>query len=351
MAPWLSTPHWTTKRLVLGVLEVRKRKEGLGSVAPGQIGTERSPDLKWLLHPNYLPPQKPVPHSKKGLLPPLLQGAQSTAWRKIPHCGGRGVTEKIRDSHLFSQTHSCPALSQTKTHTQSPSHHPWATCCRSLHLWASTNLLGREDNDDFTWELSRALWGGVYYYSKDQGSKKPQVHSFCGGDSPPSSLFRGIRCSATTPRWGQGAAPKPQGWGVGWGRTRRRGRLLQARHKETSFSLCSMATLGRGQCAPILPSPPAGLGTSAATHLLPITKAWLTWAGASRTPRQGAWAPSRFLSAWPGGLRAPQPWAGMRRAPRGAQSPWSSSFERVLLLVRDISCCLQVPRIGGSRTH
>lgn len=35
-----------------------------------------------------------------------------------------------------------------------------------------------------------------------------------------------------------------------------------------------MATLGRGQCAPILPSPPAGLGTSAATHLDPAYLGW-----------------------------------------------------------------------------
>lgn len=45
----------------------------------------------------------------------------------------------------------------------------------------------------------------------------------------------------------------------GGGRERRRGRLLQARHKETSFSLGSMATLGRGSAHPILPSPPAGM--------------------------------------------------------------------------------------------
>lgn len=117
MAPWLSTPHWTTKRLVLGVLEVRKRKEGLGSVAPGQIGTERSPDLKWLLHPNYLPPQKPVPHSKKGLLPPLLQGAQSTAWRKIPHCGGqRSHRENKGFPPILSNTQlPCP-LTDKDTH-------------------------------------------------------------------------------------------------------------------------------------------------------------------------------------------------------------------------------------------
>lgn len=43
------------------------------------------------------------------------------------------------------------------------------------------------------------------------------------------------------------------------GRERRRGRLLQARHKETSFSLGSMATLRRGSAHSLLPSPPAGL--------------------------------------------------------------------------------------------
>lgn len=65
----------------------------------------------------------------------------------------------------------------------------------------------------------------------------------------------------------------------GGGRERRRGRLLQARHKETSFSLGSMATLGRGPCAPHTSFPTCrardlGGHSPAAPYLGP---AYLSW--------------------------------------------------------------------------
>lgn len=40
----------------------------------GHMGTERCPDLKWLLHPDF-PPQKPAPHFEKDLSLPCPAGS------------------------------------------------------------------------------------------------------------------------------------------------------------------------------------------------------------------------------------------------------------------------------------
>lgn len=85
-------------------------------------------------------------------------------------------------------------------------------------------------------------------------------------------------------------------------RERRRGRLLQARHKETSFSLGSMATLGRGQCAPNTSFPTCrsrdlGGHSPAAPYLGP---AYLGW-GRGDAAAGGLGAVSVFVSPARGG--------------------------------------------------
>lgn len=90
---------------------------------------------------------------------------------------------------------------------------------------------------------------------------------------------------------------RPNPWlGCGVGEGRRRGRLLLARHKETSFSLGSMATLRGGSTHRILPTPPAGLGALAATHL---RSAYLGW-GRGDAAAGGLGAVSIFVSPAPG---------------------------------------------------
>lgn len=151
--------------------------------------------------------------------------------------GGSGVPEKIRDSH-HSLKHPFPALSQTKTHTQSLSHHPRATHYGSPHLWTPPSLLPG-------WiSLENSAWapGEGYIYSKDQGSDSSRLAVLGGGlyRLLPSPWLKAL-CHHSP--LGPGPQTPRLGCGVGEGR---RGRLLPARHKETSFSLGSMATLGMG---------------------------------------------------------------------------------------------------------
>lgn len=80
---------------------------------------------------------------------------------------------------------------------------------------------------------------------------------FMGETLHPLPLLQG---TATTLSGGPELCPNLRVGVEGGGRERRRGRLLQARHKETSFSLGSMATLRRGSAYSVLPSLPAGLG-------------------------------------------------------------------------------------------
>lgn len=201
--------------------------------------------------------------------------------------------------------------------------------------------------------------GGRGIYTPRTGGPTVPESQFWGGGL--STLFPPSVAQAALPPFPLGPGSCAQTPGLGWGVGKGRGGGGGSSKRDTKRRPSASAPWrrwGGGNAHPILPSPPAGLGTSAATHLLPLTWARLTWAGAAGTPRQGAWAPSRFSSARPGvgGLRAPRPWAGMRRAPRPVQSPRSWSFERGwgggvgrgLLLVRDISWCLRVPRFGSS---
>lgn len=238
--------------------------------------------------------------------------------------GGNGVTEKIWDSHPFSQTHPFLALSQTKTHTQSPGHRPRATHRRP----PSPVDIPKSPPRGTPLENSARPCGEGYIYSKGRESDSSRFTVFCRAwgevtlhPIPSSPWHKGL-CHYSPAR--SGSSVQTPGLGVGGGgRERRRGRLLQARHKETSFSLGSMATLGRGQCAPNTSFPTwraRDLGGHSPGPGLP---------GLGPRGRRGR-GPGRrlgFRQPGPGGLRAPQPWAGMRRAPRGAQSPGSWSFE------------------------
>lgn len=91
------------------------------------------------------------------------------------------------------------------------------------------------------------------YSSKDLRSKAP------GYSGETLHLLTPLQGVATPLSRGPKLCPNLRVGVEGGGRERRRGRLLQARHKETSFSLGSMATLRRGSAHSGLPSPPAGL--------------------------------------------------------------------------------------------
>lgn len=111
-----------------------------------------------------------------------------------------------------------------------------------------------------------------------------------------------------------------------------------------------MATLGRAVRTPLLPSPPAGLGTSEAAHLLPLTWAQhLSWG--RRDPAAGGLGAVSVSVVGPArGLQGATIMGGMRKGPRGLSRPvlelsWGP---RSLLLVRDSSCCPRVPRFGVS---
>lgn len=172
-------------------------------------------------------------------------------------------------------------------------------------------------------------WEGCIY-SKDLGSNTRG--SGFWGDSPtflPVFLHR-TRGSITSPSRSPGAAPIPQGQGVRWGKGGEEGAAPPSETQRDVLQPRLHGDAGEGERSPNTSFPTCrALGTSVATHLLPLTWARLTWAGAAGTPRQGAWAPSRSSSARPGGLRAPQSWAEMRVA------PWPGSLKGV---VAEASC-------------
>lgn len=104
-------------------------------------------------------------------------------------------------------------------------------------------------------------------------------------------------------------------------------RLLQARHKDTSFSLGSMATLGRGPSAPGGTVPTCrsrGLGghSPAAPHL---GLAYLGW-GRGDAAAGGLGAVSVSVGPARGAQGATSTGRGARGA-LGAQPPGSRSFE------------------------
>lgn len=184
----------------------------------GYMGTERCPDLKWLLLPDFLPSQKPEPHFGKGLSLPVLKGARSMVWVKTPlpslGWGQWNHREKKGIPPILSNT-PLPCLLQTKTHTQSPIHHPRATHCRPPHLWTPQifSSQGGASLENSAWPL-----GEGYIHSKDQGSNSSRLTILGGGLLTLFPLLCGARVSATTPPQGREAVPKPQGQGVGWGK-------------------------------------------------------------------------------------------------------------------------------------
>lgn len=237
------------------------------------------------------------------------------AWVKTPHCGLAGGQWSQRKegipthspehtnslpSHRQRHTPKAPVITRLGPHTRGPltCEHPQILSQEGVHLRAQPGHGG---------------WGwGDYKYSKDRGSNCSRLSGVCvflwggglcgagGGILPsfPLSLAHGA-LPLPLP-WGRELGPNPKARVRGGGREEG-ARLRQARHKETSFSLGSMATLGRGQSARDSTAPTCrsrGLGGHSPAGL---TWAWLTCAGAAGTPRRGAWAPSRFPSARPGG--------------------------------------------------
>lgn len=107
-------------------------RSGEGKAAPGALGDRKEPDLQGLLHPDSLPP---APRNQcltlgRACPLPVLQ-EHKVAWVNPPPPalwpgGGQWSERKYGiPTHSLKHTHSLP--SQTKTHTQSPSHHPRAT--------------------------------------------------------------------------------------------------------------------------------------------------------------------------------------------------------------------------------
>lgn len=172
--------------------------------------------------PPARPPQSQCLTLERACPLPDLQGAQGGLGEDPPlwpGLGGSGVTEKIRHSHPFSQTHPFPALSQTKTHThKAPAitlgphtmgpltcEHPQISSREGLHLRTQPGHGGGEA-------------GGEYKYSHDPGSNCSRLSDvraafwgWCvlGGNSTLFPPLRGARCSATTtPAGGRGAGQR-----------------------------------------------------------------------------------------------------------------------------------------------
>lgn len=145
----------------------------MGLPAMGHMGTERCPDLKWLLRPDYLS----SPETTASLWKELAPSCKKYDLGEPPPCGlggGNGITEKIQDSHPLSQTHPFPALSQTKTHTPNPGHHPRATATGPLtcgHPQIFPSQAGLHLG-------TQPALGGGYVYSKDPESNSSWLTVF-----------------------------------------------------------------------------------------------------------------------------------------------------------------------------
>lgn len=197
------------------------------------------------------------------------------------------------------------------------------------------------------------LWGRGIYTPRTKDPTAPGSQ-FWGVDSSPSSPFSVAQGSLPPlPRRAGKLCPNPGAGVWGGGRERRRGRLLQARHKETSFSLGSMATLGRGRCTPNTSFPTCrardlGGHSPAAPHLGP---AYLGW-GRGDAAAGGLGAVSVFVvSPARGAQGATTMGWDEKGAARGSVAPvleLRGGGPRGLLLVRDSSCCPRVPRFGVS---
>lgn len=123
--------------------------------------------------------------------------------------GGSGITEKIRESHPFSQTHPFSASHRQRHAPTPPSHHPGVTLGRLPHLWTPQIF---SSQDGLHLRTPPSLGGRGIYTSR---TEDPRSHF---GRWPPHPLLPGARGSATTAPRSQEAAPKPQGQGVGWGK-------------------------------------------------------------------------------------------------------------------------------------
>lgn len=164
--------------------------------------------------------------------------------------------------------------------------------------------------------------GEGYTHFRDLGSNL-QARSFWGDSLPSSPLFMVQRAPPPLPRGAGELRPslKTREWGGG--RERRRGRLLQARHKETSFSLGSMATLGKGGRATryFLPHLQGygdlGDHSPAAPHLGP---AYLGW-GRGDAAAGGLGAVAVFVCPAPGAQGATTMDWGASGAARGSVAP------------------------------
>lgn len=202
---------------------------------------------------------------------------------------------------------------------------------RGLHLRTQPGLRGRGT-----------------YTPRDEVLTAPgsQAVFFGGGGTLPFSPLSVVQ-GAPPPHPHEAEELRPNPWlGCGVGEGRRRGRLLLARHKETSFSLGSMATLRGGSTHRILPTPPAGLGALAATHL---RSAYLGW-GRGDAAAGGLGAVSIFVSPAPGAQGSTTMGWDAKGAARGSVARvlelWGDP--RGLLLVRGSSCYPRVPRFGDS---
>ena len=228
------------------------------------------------------PPQKPEPHFRKGLSP-LPCPAGSTKYGlgedppKVPcSLGGggcNGIIEKRRGSHSFSQTHPFLDFHRQRHTPKAPAitlgpptagpltcGHPKSSLPRrGLHLRTQPGLGGR----------------GVYP-PRTKGPNSSRL-AILGVDSPPSSPFFAAEASLPPLPRGLGSCARTPGlgWGVGEGRGGGGGSSKRDTKRRPSAS-APWRRWGGGRAHPILPSPPAGLGTSAATHLLPLTWARLT---------------------------------------------------------------------------
>lgn len=162
---------------------------------------------------------------------------------------------------------------------------------------------------------------------------------------PPSPSTRWLCHYAPPPPVGPGSSAQTPGLGceVGEGRGGGGGSSERDTKRRPSAS-APWRRWGGGSVRPIPPSPPAGLGASVATHLGPASLGW----GRGDAAAGGLGAVSVSFGPARGGLRAPQPWAGMRRAPRGLGRPGPGALggPRGLLLVRGSSRCPRFPRFG-----
>ena len=118
------------------------------------------------------------------------------------------------------------------------------------------------------------LGGRGVYPPRTKGPNSSRL-AILGVDSPPSSPFFAPEGSLPPLPRGLGSCARTPGvrWGVGEGRGGGGGSSKRDTKRRPSAS-APWRRWGGGRAHPILPSPPAGLGTSAATHLGP---AYLSW--------------------------------------------------------------------------